>query len=164
MASSVLILATSRCPVRAGPEAPVAVTVAGIGLVAAAIVLLSALGRHCLLPPFAAIRNQAGNYVTPSEQTVTAAAQKPAITPTDFSIVNQPGTSSYPISGYSWALVYTHQPDQARGQALVAMLDWHTHDGQAYAATNGYVPLPSRFSNSPTPCSSRSPAPPAHSS
>jgi phosphate transport system substrate-binding protein len=96
-----------------------------------------------LLLPFAAIRNQAGNYVIPSTQTVTAdAAQKPHITPADFSIVNQPGPGSYPISGYSWALVYTHQPDQARGQALVAMLDWLTHDGQAYAAVNGYVPLP----------------------
>jgi phosphate transport system substrate-binding protein len=98
-----------------------------------------------LLLPFAAIRNQAGNYVTPSVQTVTAdAAQKPAITPTDFSIVNQPGAASYPISGYSWALVYTHQPSQATGLALVAMLDWLTHDGQAYAASNGYVPLPSQ--------------------
>ncbi len=96
-----------------------------------------------LLLPFAAIRNQAGNYVIPSTQTVTAAAaRKPAITPTDFSIVNQPGATSYPISGYSWALVYTHQPDQARGQALAAMLDWLTHDGQAYAAANDYVPLP----------------------
>jgi phosphate transport system substrate-binding protein len=96
-----------------------------------------------LLLPFAAVRNQAGNYVIPSAQSVAAdAAQKPAITPTDFSIVNQPGAASYPISGYSWALVYTHQADQARGQALVAMLDWLTHDGQAYAAANGYVPLP----------------------
>ena len=98
-----------------------------------------------LLLPFAAIRNQAGNYVIPSTQTVAAdAAQKPAITPTDFSIVNQPGATSYPISGYSWALVYTHQPSQATGQALVAMLDWLTHDGQAYAAANGYVPLPAQ--------------------
>ncbi len=96
-----------------------------------------------LLLPFAAIRNQAGNYVVPSAQNVAAdAAQKPAITSSDFSIVNQPGTDSYPISGYSWALVYTRQPDQATGQALVAMLDWLTHDGQAYAAANGYVPLP----------------------
>ncbi len=93
--------------------------------------------------PFAAIRNQAGNYVIPSAQTVAAAAaQKPAITPADFSIVNEPGTDSYPISGYSWALVDTRQQNQARGQALVAMLDWLSHDGQAYAAANGYVPLP----------------------
>jgi phosphate transport system substrate-binding protein len=93
--------------------------------------------------PFAAIRNQAGNYVVPSVQTVAAdAAQKSGITPTHFSIVDQPGATSYPISGYSWALVYTHQQNQARGQALVAMLDWLSHAGQAYAAANGYVPLP----------------------
>jgi PBP superfamily domain len=68
-----------------------------------------------LLLRFAAIRNQAGNYVTPSAQTVAvAAAQRPAITPTDFSIVNQPGAASYPISGYSWALIYTRQTDQAK--------------------------------------------------
>jgi phosphate transport system substrate-binding protein len=96
-----------------------------------------------LLLPFAAIRNQAGNYVTPSVHTVAAdAAQKPHITAANFSIVNQLGTNSYPISGYSWALVYTHQPDQARGQALVAMLDWLTHNGQSSATANGYVPLP----------------------
>ena len=96
-----------------------------------------------LLLPFAAIRNQAGNYVTPTAQTVAAdAARKPHITPADFSIVNQPGAASYPISGYSWALVYTHQPSQHTGQALTAMLDWLTHDGQTYAAANTYVPLP----------------------
>jgi phosphate transport system substrate-binding protein len=99
-----------------------------------------------LLLPFAAIRNQAGNYVTPSAQTVAAAAaQKLGITPADFSIVNQPGPSSYPISGYSWALINTRQPNQATGQALVTMLDWLTHDGQASAAANGYVPLPSQI-------------------
>ena len=99
-----------------------------------------------LLLPFAAIRNQAGNYVTPSAQTVAAdAAQKPAITPTDFSIVNEPGATSYPISGYSWALIYARQQNQATGQALVTMLDWLTHDGQAYAAANGYVPLPAQI-------------------
>jgi phosphate transport system substrate-binding protein len=96
-----------------------------------------------LLLPYAEIRNQAGHYVLPSTQTVAAAAaQKSSITPADFSIVNQPGDTSYPISGYSWALVYTRQPSQVTGQALVSMLDWLTHDGQAYAAANGYVPLP----------------------
>jgi phosphate transport system substrate-binding protein len=98
-----------------------------------------------LLLPFAEIRNQAGNYVLPTPRTIAAAAaRKPGITPADFSIVNQPGASSYPISGYSWALIYTRQPSQATGQALVTMLDWLTHDGQAYAAANLYVPLPSQ--------------------
>jgi hypothetical protein len=65
--------------------------------------------------------------------------------PADFSIVNQPGAASYPISGYSRAPVYTRQQIQATGQALVTMLDWLTHDGQAYAAANGYVPLPAQI-------------------
>ena len=96
-----------------------------------------------LILPFAAIANQIGNYLLPSNLTITAAAaQKPHITPTDFSIVNQPGANSYPISGYSWAMIYTHQPNQNRGQELVNMLDWLTHNGQAYAAANLFVPLP----------------------
>ena len=96
-----------------------------------------------LLLPSAAIRNKAGHYVIPSAQSAAADAdQKPAITPTDFSIVNQPGASSYPITGYSWALVYAHQPSRATGHQLVSLLDWLTHSGQAYAAATSYVPLP----------------------
>jgi phosphate transport system substrate-binding protein len=100
---------------------------------------------HGSLLRFAEIRNRADHYVIPTTQTITAAAaQKPHVSATDFSIVNQPGADSYPISGYSWALVYTHQASQATGQKLVDMLDWLTHSGQAYAAADGYVPLPSQ--------------------
>jgi phosphate transport system substrate-binding protein len=101
---------------------------------------------HGSLLPFAQIRNRAGNYTIPSTESITAAAaQKPHITPAAFSIVNQPGANSYPITGYSWAPVYTHQPSQATGQALVTMLDWLTHTGQAYAAATNYVPLPAQI-------------------
>ena len=70
--------------------------------------------------------------------------RSPASAPPTSPSSTSPGASSYPISGYSWALVYTHQPNTASGQALVSMLDWLTHDGQAYAAANSYVPLPSQ--------------------
>lgn len=91
----------------------------------------------------AAIANRAGAYVTPTTQSITAdAAAKPAITADDFSIVNQPGPSAYPICGYSWVLVSARQQSQPAGQALVSMLSWLIHDGQSYAATLGYVPLP----------------------
>jgi phosphate transport system substrate-binding protein len=94
----------------------------------------------------ATIRHQAGQYTSPTPASIAAdAAQKPSITPTDFSIVNEPGATSYPISGYSWALIYTHQTSQATGQALVNLLNWLTHNGQANAATLGYVPLPPRI-------------------
>jgi phosphate transport system substrate-binding protein len=135
---------TPRWPVGEGAEgnAGVAATVYRTPFSIGYVEQAYAMG---LVLPFAALRNQAGNYVTPSAQTIAAdAAQKPHITPADFSIVNQPGATSYPISGYSWALVYTHQTSQTTGQELVAMLDWLTHDGQAYATANGYVPLPTQ--------------------
>jgi phosphate transport system substrate-binding protein len=91
----------------------------------------------------AAIRNQAGNYVTPTSTAIAAdAAARPSVTPASFSIVNQPGAAAYPISGYSWVLIYAKQPSTAAGQALTALLSWLTRDGQAYAAALGYVPLP----------------------
>ena len=92
---------------------------------------------------YAAIANRDGNYTTPTPAAIAAdAAAKPAITPQDFSIVNQPGPAAYPISGYSWVLASASQPSKATGQALVALLGWLTGPGQAYAATLGYVPLP----------------------
>jgi phosphate transport system substrate-binding protein len=90
---------------------------------------------------YAAIANRDGNYTTPTPAAIAAAA-KPAITPADFSIVNQPGPDAYPISGYSWVLIPARQPSSTAGQALVAPISWLTHAGQSYAATLGYVPLP----------------------
>jgi phosphate transport system substrate-binding protein len=91
----------------------------------------------------AAIANQAGNYVTPTTAAIAAdAAAKPAITASNFSIVNEPGAGAYPICGYSWVLVSARQPSQATGQAVTALISWLTRDGQAYAATLGYVSLP----------------------
>jgi phosphate transport system substrate-binding protein len=92
----------------------------------------------------AAIANRDGNYVTPTRAAITAdATAKPAITPADFSIVNQPGPAAYPISGYSWVLISARQPSQPAGQALVGLLGWLTGPGQDHAAALGYVPLPS---------------------
>jgi phosphate transport system substrate-binding protein len=67
----------------------------------------------------AAIQNRSGNYVLPTTAAITAdAAGRPDITPTSFSIVNEPGPASYPISGYSWVPLSARQPSQAsRGSA-----------------------------------------------
>jgi phosphate transport system substrate-binding protein len=92
---------------------------------------------------FAAIRNRAGRYSVPYAASIAAAAaQKPNISPTNFSIVNEPGSNSYPICGYSWALLYVHQPNQNTGITLVNLIEWLTHEGQSYAAPIGYVALP----------------------
>ncbi len=65
------------------------------------------------------------------------------LTASNFSIVNEPGPQSYPISGYSWLLIYMRQSSAASGAALVQLVDWMTHAGQAIAEANDYVPLPS---------------------
>ncbi len=95
---------------------------------------------------FVAMQNAAGQYVQPSLATVAAdAAQKPDVSATDFSIVNEMGTNSYPISGYSWALVYGTQTNTGNGTALVKVLDWLTHAGQSDAKALDYVPLPANI-------------------
>ncbi len=97
--------------------------------------------------PSAAIRNQAGNFVEPAIESITAAAATAAATlppNTDFrvSIVNAPGAESYPISSYTWLLVYERQADPDKGKKLVDFLRWALHEGQPAAAALDYAPLP----------------------
>jgi phosphate transport system substrate-binding protein len=95
--------------------------------------------------PFAQVKNQAGSFVTPSLDSVTAAAAALATSmPDDFrvSITNAPGAAAYPISGLTWLLVYEKQKDAAKGAKLVQFLDWMMHDGQKFAADLHYAALP----------------------
>jgi phosphate transport system substrate-binding protein len=92
---------------------------------------------------YARIRNRDGRYVLPTLDTVrNAAAQKPNVSPSDFSIVDMPGADSYPICGYSWVMLWKHQPDAAKGQALVNLFRWLVTSGQQYAVSVKYVSLP----------------------
>jgi phosphate transport system substrate-binding protein len=100
---------------------------------------------------FAAVKNAAGAYVVPSAVTVAADAdQRLNVTPTDFSIVNGPGAASYPIAGYSWAILLQKQTSATVGAGVVKVLDWTTHTGggQDQAAGLGYVVLPPGIQNS----------------
>ncbi len=99
---------------------------------------------------YATIKNAAGNYVSPSLTTVAADAdQKSSISSTDFSIVNEPGANSYPISGYSWAILLQKQTSATTGAQAVKVLDWTTHTGggQDLAASLQYVALPPAIQN-----------------
>jgi phosphate transport system substrate-binding protein len=99
---------------------------------------------------FAAIKNSAGHYVSPSATTVAADAdQKTNVSATDFSIVNGPGADSYPISGYSWAILLQKQTSANTGAGVVKVLDWTTHTGggQDLAAGLQYVSLPPAVQN-----------------
>jgi phosphate transport system substrate-binding protein len=95
---------------------------------------------------YAAVKNKAGKWVEPTLTSVAAAAaEKPDVTATNFPIVDEPGKASYPISGYSWGLVYTHQKSSKAGKALVDLFEWLTHSGQGQALALDYVPLPANI-------------------
>ena len=93
--------------------------------------------------PQAQLINASGTVLTCSPQTVSvAAATKPDISATDFSIVDRKGKEAWPISGYAWAMLYAEPSDKTRARLTHDVLEWTVTDGQAIASTLDYVPLP----------------------
>ena len=91
------------------------------------------------------VQNLDGEFVSASLESVTAAAQVAAKSmPKDFrvSITNAPGENVYPISSFTWLLVYQNQKDKAKGKILTDFMHWMLADGQKYCADLGYAPLP----------------------
>ncbi len=93
--------------------------------------------------PFADIQNKSGNFITASLESVTAAASGTKI-PADFrvSITDAAGPEVYPISSFTYLLVYEKQADTAKGRALTEFIKWALTDGQPLAPKLHYAPLP----------------------
>ncbi|HWH69680.1 MAG TPA: phosphate ABC transporter substrate-binding protein PstS [Candidatus Sulfotelmatobacter sp.] len=93
--------------------------------------------------PCAEIKNAAGQFVSPSVASVTAALASAKV-PEDFrfSMVNPPGEKAYPIAGATWLLVYEQQKDPAKGKKLVEFLNWALAQGESMASALDYAPLP----------------------
>ena len=91
----------------------------------------------------AALKNHDGAFVKPSVEAVSAAAAGASI-PEDFrvSITDAGGKASYPISAFTYLLVYKDMTDSTKGPAIAKFLWWATHDGQKTAPTLDYAPLP----------------------
>ncbi len=94
--------------------------------------------------PVGQIKNQAGKFVDPTIESVTAAAAGALPTiPDDFrySITNSPGEGAWPASG----VIYQDMPAGPERKALVGFLHWALHDGQKACAPLSYAPLPSEL-------------------
>jgi len=93
--------------------------------------------------PYADVKNAAGNFITPSLDSITAALATAKI-PDDFrfSMVNAPGDKAYPIAGTTWLLVYEKQKDAIKGKKLVEFLNWAMTHGETIAASLDYAALP----------------------
>ena len=92
---------------------------------------------------FGSVQNMAGEFVKASPDSVTKAAAG-ATVPDDFrvSITNAPGAGAYPISSFTWLLLYQDPPDKAQGRAMADFLRWALGEGQKYSPELGYAPLP----------------------
>ena len=95
---------------------------------------------------YGTVQNMAGDFVKASVESVTlAAAAAVKQMPADFrvSITNAPGKGVYPISSFTWLLLYEDPKDKAQSKIMVDFLKWALSDGQKYCADLGYAPLPS---------------------
>ncbi len=92
--------------------------------------------------PWVLLKNAAGNYIAPSIEATTAAAQGVDL-PDDMKVMitNSTNPDAYPIAGFTWVLAYVNQTNASTGLALVNMLWWAIHDGQQYDAALDYAPL-----------------------
>jgi phosphate transport system substrate-binding protein len=92
---------------------------------------------------YGSVQNKAGQFITASLESVTAAATGVEM-PDDFrvSITNPDAANAYPIASFTWMLFYQHPSDQARGKAMVEFMKWALADGQKFAPSLGYAPLP----------------------
>ncbi len=91
------------------------------------------------------VQNMAGNFVAASTDSVTAAAAGAAQQmPSDFrvSITDAPGEAAYPISSFTWLLLYEDPADKAKARIMVEFIEWALTDGQKFARELGYAPLP----------------------
>jgi phosphate transport system substrate-binding protein len=66
---------------------------------------------------------------------------------TKVSLLNSPGSNTYPIATFTYLLLYKDlstnpRLDQTKAKALVDFISWAITDGQKLAANLGYVPLP----------------------
>jgi phosphate transport system substrate-binding protein len=94
---------------------------------------------------YGAVQNMAGEFAKASVESVTAAAAEAAKQmPADFrvSITNAPGKGVYPISSFTWLLLYENPKDKAQSKIMVDFVKWALTDGQKYCADLGYAPLP----------------------
>ena len=92
---------------------------------------------------YGSVQNAAGEFVKASVASVTAAAAG-AQMPADFrvSITNAPGKGVYPVSSFTWILLYENPKDKAQSKTMIDFMKWALTDGQKYCAELGYAPLP----------------------
>ncbi len=93
------------------------------------------------------MKNKSGNFITPSLDSTSAAADLPSF-PADMNLLplvsNSENPQAYPIVTSTYLLAYDKMPDAGKAAALKAWIVWALgDDGSTIARQLGYAPLPS---------------------
>jgi phosphate transport system substrate-binding protein len=101
---------------------------------------------------YAQVMNSAGNFVSPDIKTVSAAAQTDIPADTRVMVTNSSDPGAYPISGFTWIILYKEQAyngrTEAQAKAVAGFLGWLVgQDGQSIAESVNYASLPSVVSD-----------------
>ena len=94
---------------------------------------------------YALVQNAAGNYVSPSADSFSAAAASADwANAKDFDLVmtNAPGAQAYPITASTFVLLPKQPKDKAKSDAAIAFFKFALEKGQPQASKLDYVPLP----------------------
>ncbi|NOU58572.1 phosphate ABC transporter substrate-binding protein PstS [Marinifilum caeruleilacunae] len=95
----------------------------------------------------AQIKNQAGNYILPSTESISAAAKGEMPADTRVSLTNTDAADGYPLSSFTWLVIYKEQNynDRSLDQATqtIKLIDWVVSaDAQKETTKVHYAPLP----------------------
>lgn len=91
----------------------------------------------------AALENQSGNFIEPSEESATNALAAVELPENLRAFIEDPaGENSYPVVTYTWLLAYRQYPEAPKARAMEAMIEYGLTEGQRNSAELGYVPLP----------------------
>lgn len=89
------------------------------------------------------LENREGKFVAPTEDHAAAALASAELPDNLRLFVPDPkGADAYPIVTLTWILLYKNYPDPKKAKAVHDLFHWCLTDGQKYAASNGYIPLP----------------------
>lgn len=95
--------------------------------------------------PYAKVENKSGNYIVPNIASTSAAGNVQLPADSKIFLGNTDAADGYPISGFTWALIYQEQAYNKRSENkakdLLKMLWWEIHDGQQYCHDLDYAPL-----------------------
>jgi phosphate transport system substrate-binding protein len=101
--------------------------------------------------PYGDVQNRTGNFITPSMQSVSHAANVDIPADTRVSLVDTAHPEGYPISSFTWVILFKEQNynnrNIERARATVNLIRWMINEGQSFAKELNYAPLPEAARN-----------------